>query len=489
MRLLAWAQPVDAGLRMPPGSLAFWLGAFDTLTAPDLTRLAVAIDGHRAALIGPPVAFQPLRDGHARNWQTRLIVAGPVPQRQTHGGLTVPQSVRFQLDGTDCVCMTRSLPAQVPNDGDGAFRVLLSSCYSELQDASRRLSAMVATLPRADLAVLAGDQVYLDLPVTENLPGDETALRRALGEKYRRNFVGVPGAKPAGLERLLAAAPVVCLADDHEFWNNYPYAQAQLPDTWTRSGRERWQRVARDLYEDYQCSDRQAATRAVRLDVAPLKLLFLDLRSQRREADGKPCELIDPQAREAFDAWAEALLDAHREGAAPTGLLSSGQILFQKRPGWFDRRFVDAEMANYRDFDWIHDTLHRLAQAGVPVLYISGDVHWGRIARAMHAERPGWTALTEVIASPSVQISGSRSAAPAKPKTFGPDSAGNRYVVERLFPNDGRVLGDHVAMLEFTMSAGRLALRVTVHPVPGDGFPSAPLATTRDPLDLGSPRS
>lgn len=489
MQLLAWAQALDAGLPLPPGSLSFWLGAFDTPAAPDLTRLLVTVDGQRAPLIGPPVSFRPLRDGSGQRWHTRLIVAGPASRPQAHGGRVVPQCVRFVLDGVDAECLTLPLPARVPDAGDGAFRVVLSSCYSAPQDPGRRLARLMSALPRPDLAVLAGDQVYLDLPVTEDLPENETRLRAVLGEKYRRNFVGVPGAQSPGLGALLAAAPVVCLADDHEFWNNYPYPQAQLPDTWTKHGRERWQRVARELYEDYQCSDRQAATRAVRLDIAPLKLLFVDLRSRRREADGKAGELFDDTSRAVFDQWLQALLDARASGGSPVGLLSSGQILFRETPGWFGRTFVDAEMAHYRDFDHVHDALHRLALAGVPVLYISGDVHWGRIARAVHAARPGWPALTEVIASPSVQIKGKRSATPTRPKTFGPAGAGNRYQVERAFPSDDRALGDHVALLEFAISAGRLTARVTVHPVPADGAAGIPIPTTRDPLDLGPPRS
>jgi hypothetical protein len=491
MQLVVWAQALDARSVLPPGSMTFWLGAFDSPTAPDLTRLAVTVDGRPAALIGPPVAFRPLRDGSGRNWHTRLIVAGPAAHPAAHGGLLAQRSIRFRLGEAEAECASLPLPTRVPEFGEGVFRILLSSCYSAPQDAGRRLSARVRGLPRPDLVVLAGDQVYLDLPVTEDLPGKESALRAVLGAKYQRNFAALPDWWSSGLAELLAAGPVVCLADDHEFWNNYPYSQAHLPDTWQEAGRRRWERVARDLYADYQCSDEQIATRAIRLDVAPLRLLFVDLRSQRSEAHGKDDEcLFDSESRQVFEAWVEALIEDRGAGRPAVGLLSSGQILFQKTPGWFDREFVDAEMPNYRDFERIHAALHRLAEAGVPVLYISGDVHWGRVARAVQTARPELPPLIEVIASPSVQIPGGRHATPDKPRTFGPASARNRYTVSRTFPAiDGMALGNHVAMLEFTVRGGRLSLDVTVYPVPGDGFPSAPMSATRNPIDLGPPRS
>jgi hypothetical protein len=109
-------------------------------------------------------------------------------------------------------------------------------------------------------------QIYGDLPLFEDLPGDDVGVARKLGEKYRRNWFGSQlGA--GGLGPVLARAPFLCVADDHEYWNNYPFTQTQLPKTWTAKGREQWQRIAKELYEDYQLVDAAGSTQRLEIEV------------------------------------------------------------------------------------------------------------------------------------------------------------------------------------------------------------------------------
>lgn len=519
MFLSAYAQVIDAGAGRPPGSMAFWVGAFDVAAAPLADGLAAFVGG-QAMPVTVVAAFQPIRDGSSRNWHARIVVAGPALPPAASNGLIQQRRVRIELAGERVEVDSLPLPAAVPEESDGAFRILLSSCYFEPNDPHRRLSARVAREARPDLVVLAGDQVYLDLPLTENLPEKDDALRRLLGEKYRRNFaLGPADQQASGLDALLKAGPLVCIADDHEYWNNYPYAQAQLPDTWKAGRRERWERAARELYEDYQCTPGQRATRAHRLDVAPLKLLFLDLRSGRsevvdkRETGPDPERLFDATALAALHRWRDDLLAERQAGGAPVGVLSSGQILFLGRPSDFKKSVVDAEMANYRQFDEIHAALQALATAGVPVVYVSGDVHWGRIAKAAHRARPVvWPdALIEVVASPSTLIDNpgdfakkgwstargwfgdrdpwpTHAATEEPPASFGPGDAPNRYAPLRVFPREAKAcLGNHFAMLAFTRRSGRISLQVTYHPIHKDAKYQTPLHA--EPIDIGPPRS
>ncbi|MDP3293512.1 MAG: alkaline phosphatase D family protein [Nevskia sp.] len=193
------------------------------------------------------------------------------------------------------------------------------------------LELLVRTLPEPDLTLLAGDQVYCDLPLSEDLPEHDPKLSRRLGDKYRRNWasasLGVPG-----LEAVLRRAPVVCLPDDHEYWNNYPFPQKQLPGTWTAERRARWETASRNLYQDYQRPE--GSEGAVRIDIAPLKFRFLDTRSSRA-ADFET--LMAAPALPALQGWLDDLLAVHRQREVgvrqPQGHLHRQRRLDQRRAG------------------------------------------------------------------------------------------------------------------------------------------------------------
>jgi hypothetical protein len=61
---------------------------------------------------------------------------------------------------------------------------------------------------------------------------------------------------------------------------------------------------------------------------------------------------------------------------------------------------VDYLMPNYGDFAHITATLGKLAEAGLPVILITGDVHWGRVAGIRDA-RTGRESIFEIISSPT----------------------------------------------------------------------------------------
>jgi hypothetical protein len=189
----------------------------------------------------------------------------------------------------------------------------------------------------------------------------------------------------------------VCVADDHEFWNNYPFKQTQLPKTWTKDGRDQWKSAALALYEDYQLPGVKAGG-AQRIDVDPLKILVVDMRSLRDEEFKRL--MLDPTMRQIRD-WASDLIQAKQDGHPAFGLLSSGQALFITAPTDSKKRSVDAEMSNYDQFAAeVMPQLERLADERIPVVYVTGDVHWGRVSQGLDL-RSNRMLLYEVITSPS----------------------------------------------------------------------------------------
>jgi hypothetical protein len=373
-----------------PGAIRLWVGVWDTEAPPPVT-LSVNDAPANARVVK---AMAPIRDGIAGpagapfNHRAVLEVAGLAPDS--------PHRVRVVAGESACDLSVRTLPERIPDVLDGTFNILLCSCYYQPEDASGLVGAIVSQIMRRPhITLMMGDQVYGDLPLLASFGADSAA--RELSQKYRRNWAS-ERLGPGGLGKVLAAAPAICVADDHEFWNNFPFSQSQLPPTWTEAGRNAWKRAATELYEDFQLGDAKAGD-AQRVDVEPLKLLCLDTRSCRDDAFDA---LLPPAAVEALERWADDLVaDKHAERGPWFGMLVSGQALFALPETESRKRKVDAEMSNYAQFARaILPQLTRLADESIPVLYVTGDVHWGRVAEAVDALR-GRTLLYEVIASPS----------------------------------------------------------------------------------------
>jgi len=385
MMLTAYAQAVA------PECLQLWVGLFDTETPP----VALGFELNEQPVVPEPIAaVRPIRDAMSGagakplNHRGIFRIANLEPARPYRVAITA---------GTERVTLlTRTLPSSVPQMLDGSFNILLCSCYYQSEDASGLLGTIASQIRvRPDLTMMLGDQIYGDLPLFEDLPEDEAGVARKLGAKYRRNWASLP-LGIGGLGLVLGRAPVVCVADDHEFWNNYPFRQTQLPKTWTDDGRKQWREAALALYEDYQVSPTGAG--AQRIDVDPLKILVVDMRCHRDESFAR---LMLPETMRMIERWRSDLIDAKRNGQPAFGLLASGQALFVTAADESKRRSVDAEMANYTQFtDEILPELDRLADEGIPVVYVTGDVHWGRVSQGIDLRR-NRILLYEVISSPS----------------------------------------------------------------------------------------
>jgi hypothetical protein len=459
----------------PQGQLRIWVGVFGVTTPP---ALRFQIDGATCQPEGLPqgeTGLYVIRDHRGRNHQGLFEFKVPLGGRR--------HRVDVFAGAQTYTLITQSLPDHLPGTLDGEFHLLLTSCYFQPNDGGGLLGTVVQQLRRQpDMVLLAGDQVYLDLPLFEDLPEAEDALARAVGDKYFKNWtsdtLGIPGLAP-----VLSRAPVVCLPDDHEFWNNFPYKQKQLPNLWRSEVKERWKRSALALYQDYQVGGKpQAVPRgAVRINVLPMRMLFVDMRCAR---DDQFNTLMSPDARAALMQWADDLLKAHQHGEPAVGLLSSGQALFITPPlEESKKRDVDAEMGNYREFDDVLAQIGRLTDAGIPVVYVTGDVHWSRVAKATDAIS-NRTLLYEVICSPSRLISTPLADTFKEFKSlvggiFGPKDPWPRHpaldkLPDGMGPNRryrptqelGR-RGDQVAVLSFTGGAN-VSMSVTYYAIHDD---------------------
>jgi hypothetical protein len=387
--LIAYAQAA------PSDRLRIWVGIFDD---PNPAPLVLRVDASVYSVV-ELAALRPIRDGmtdgsHAPlNHRAVYEIVGLEPGRL--------RQVTVEAGRQKKTVSVSTMPSDLPETFDPWFHVLLCSCYSQPQDASGVLGKTIERImTRPNLTLMMGDQIYGDLPIKEDLPRDTPGVARTLGAKYLRNWLS-SALGTGGLASVLARAPVMCVADDHEYWNNFPFRQAQLPKTWSAGGRDQWEQVARELYEDYQLAG--PAGSAQRLDIGPLRMITVDMRT-RRDGDLKRL-MSDRTASDILD-WEQSLRKDRAQGVACFGLLCSGQSLFAPSNSAVERSVVDAEMANYEEFDTlIVPMFERLAEAGIPVLYITGDVHWGRVAQARyrlsHQNQP---MIYEVIASPSSLI-------------------------------------------------------------------------------------
>ncbi|OZY87821.1 hypothetical protein CBP51_12935 [Cellvibrio mixtus] len=373
-----------------PDALVVWVGVLG-VNPPPTVSFEILGQAVSAQLLAP--GFEPLGDevcdarGVPLNYRALFVLPWPATGERFH--------ITVRAANQQVTLTSRRPPVQLPDKATASFNLLLSSCYYQPNDKSRALADLVKAIkPAPDFTVLAGDQVYLDLPSQQDLPLNANALAKTLGKKYQLNWFSNSAQQP-GLADVLRHGPVLCVPDDHEFWNNYPLPQAQLNNTYCPQDRANWQRLANCLYERYQRSPAQV-NGFFRQDIAPLSMLFLDGRTQR-DSDGT--QMFTAATHAAIEQWKQDLLTRKQQGQSAVGLLSSGQALLIETPGPWACKITDMEMPNYADFALITKALGELFAAGIPVIYITGDVHWGRIVEGKTAR--GNPLFYEVIASPS----------------------------------------------------------------------------------------
>jgi len=433
-----------------------------------------------------------------------MLPAGELPdniQRAFTGvyefpGLTPDTSYRVKVtaDGIDSPTLeTRTLPDSVPTQLDRSFNVLLVSCFHQAEDRGGLAGTIVSQLKASSkphLTILAGDQVYLDLPTLKNFPDKLPWLANKFEEDYTRNW-----SDRLAYAEVLASAPSVSSPDDHEYWNNYPHVSPFIANSRTKEGQDRWRAAAQAVYKGFQLAYPAELGDPVILGVKPLSFFFADTRTDK---DPNRSSTMTVEARKKLNDWVSDVI-ADRL----FGVFVSGQSLFSQPAGRFTGAVGDYDLANYKDYSEIMRILQRLADAGRPLLCLTGDVHWGRVATTRDI-RTGRIAFTEVISSPASLVStvgsdqGKRLIG-ALGGLFGEKNPWPRHSDPATLPTflasdvfsggfpSSRVhgqRGNHVVMLHFRQHGSGLELRIKYWPISIDSKIGKPVDV--GPIDLVS---
>jgi PhoD-like phosphatase len=450
-----------------PGTLRVWLGAFERQCRPALVEWWLDGAPVEPAAVRPLASVRPeemVREDTPRAFSGvyEFALSGP---RRFH-------TVRVRVDGEHAEFEARPLPESLPTGVDEWFNVLVVSCFHWEEDKVGRIGLELAGLPatlRPDLTLLVGDQVYLDLPTLQDFPDDLHWLAAKFEEDYARNWrLASPRARE-GYAAVLGLAPVQCLPDDHEYWNNFPHPSPFIANTHREMGRKRWREAARAAYAGFQHFSSSPLGHPQVLDVGPLSFFFVDTRTER---DMNLGHAMPKGGVEMLQAWAERVAASKR-----FGVFVSGQSLLDAAAQGLDATLGDRTLANYQDYAGTLAALDGLVQRGSDLVCITGDVHWGRVARFEPKGNPGTgEALYEVISSPSSLVTtigkdallaarnwltGSRDAWPRHPHT--PDAPAT-FAPGACRPYEGRTLdrerGNHVTLLSFRSVGTGVELRI-----------------------------
>lgn len=470
--------------RAAPGDrLRVWVGAFQHTTAPALTW---RLDGQETVPrpVAPIASVRLVQQGWVKPDEPRAFTGVyefelPTASRRDH-------VVEVMADGELSARLdARTVPRRVPESPDETFNVLLASCFHGSQDPAGRAGIAVSRLPRShrpDLALLLGDQVYLDLPLLmQPLPRGSVSLSRLFEQEYSRNW-----REPEAYSSVIGAAPSVAMPDDHEYWNNFPHRATALPITYTKGGRDSWRPVAQRLFAAFQAPDPNRVGEPFVLDVPPLSFFVLDSRTWRTR---NRQQSITPGALSELKSWVDRVLAEDLYA-----VIATGQSYFEEGAG-FMGRFTDFKLPNYKDFEPQVRQILRLAFDGTnPVITITGDVHWGRLLTAS-APGAGGALVHEVISSPTSLVADPRNAGkrarhaigrlfgrdddpwylhsdPAQPPgRFGVADAPARRLTPKSLHGQK---GNHVAVLTFRRAGLGLDLRVSFWPIHGPDKPLRP---------------
>jgi hypothetical protein len=270
----------------------------------------------------------------------------------------------------------RTLPQTLPDDG---ISLLIGSCFWINDDRDGFYSAAVKELVQRErpvFKVLMGDQLYADVwaPLPHTLP-------EGLAQKYERYW------GDDAYRELLAGCPTLVSCDDHEFWNDFPQKQVQVPLSW-----DRYQPAAGDalaaLYDAYQSALNPDAKRWTTITVPPVSFFVADTRSHRTRDDDAHARLMLPEQWDALEDWANNL-----QGP---GVLVLPQPLLKAGGSKTDRTLVD-----FKESDRFGAIFERALGGDDPhdILILTGDIHTGRLSSAEIVGLNGQ--IYELVASPA----------------------------------------------------------------------------------------
>lgn len=470
----------------PSDRLRVWIGAFQVNEPPTLSWF---LNGNQTFPIALHEIASVRSDDMLSNLDLRRVFSGVYEFRGLQADTFY--NVAVESGGERVTLDTRTLPASVPTQLDRWFNVLLISCFHAAEDKGGLAGIIVSQLAASSkphLTILAGDQVYLDLPTLKDFPDDLEWLADKFEQDYALNWHSA-----LAYRKVLEAAPSISIPDDHEYWNNFPHPSPFIGNSRFPGGQDRWRRAAQAAYDGFQFPYTSKLGEASVIDVSPLSFFVADTRSQKNI---ERQFTMSEDAHKQLDAWVSRVIHEKK-----FGVFVSGQSLFRKAAGKFTGSVGDYELPNYGDYGPIMINLQRLIDAGRPVLCLTGDVHWGRVISTKD-NRTGRNAFTEIISSPASLVEtvgadqfkklkgviggifGKKDPWPRHAEAEEPPAFLASDVLQKRFPCaiTHRQRGNHVVLLRFRQHGSGLELRTKYWPIIRDAQIGKPVDV--GPIDL-----
>lgn len=380
-----------------PGTARVWVGVTDRSAAPDVR---FELNGQEKVPVSVRT-MSPVRDDSLVTSTDMKRVYSGLYELDGVGTGGETHQLRVIAGGSTATRTIWSIPQAIPDNG---LNIFLTSCFhlaeakggalrSSVEAMKKRCtlsSGQGASIMAPHFSILMGDQVYLDLPTLENLPGGPKPLAAIFEERYLSNWKGGEGSK--GFDGILGAAPFFALSDDHEFWNNYPHRSPIIQNSWTAAGRENWRIVSKAMFRGFQAANPDDPGEPIRVDLDEVSFLLLDTRFERQNNTFLP-----PGGQAAITSWVDALNANNR-----IGVIVTGQSLYADAAGAFTGAVADYEYPDYKDFSSV---VEQLAKVKPPLICLTGDVHWGRVVKSLSRHPSERGNVYEVITSPSALVS------------------------------------------------------------------------------------
>jgi hypothetical protein len=386
-------------------SLTFWI------LTDDPTTPSVSAPG----LIASQICLRSLRSGiHPATQRLFLLALTELAPDQEY-------RCDVRVGAATVSARSRTLPAALSS---APFSVAFGSCYCMANDPGLCLTYPPKLHAGSEdpirLRFLAGDQIYMDLTPNSGAP-----ILTEAPDPFTRYLT--QWLKP-GFSVFLQAGPNLMIADDHEYWNDYPHGNAW--QSWTTPALGERMDRAFSLFQGAMNLDGARIALNSKLDppqsglddsqldkllnlssrnyefrVDPLSFFVLDVRTHRSRYDSDIPQFAPPQWIEAAVKWAQ--------GLNGPGVLVLSQPLVEMRNGGLARTLHVMGDINLPDYDANFAALwEALLRAPHDTVVLTGDIHW---SRAYLATRTGTSSprVLELCASGWARI-------PGPPETLGP---------------------------------------------------------------------
>ncbi len=292
-------------------------------------------------------------------------------------------------------CFLTTLPKALPSRQDNPFTVGIGSCFYTKHDGGRTGQAFEALYrdqtKKPNIKFLTGDQVYIDIGLGPYPLNEEDCYDR-VADDYAESW--------ELLRSMLRRGGTWMLADDHEYWNNYPFLKGFNPYLVTLS-----------LSKNFKKKWKAAAIRGTQIvqQVEPIRIFSIgseisfcvaDVRSERNKKG-----FLSNQSFQKLLQWAENL-------TCP-GVLVTSQPLISD--------YGDKNDKNLPDWKQYDQLITAFQNGGHDIVVLAGDVHYGRVSQVKIGNSNN--KLVEIVTSPMSNLSELNGLAASKPD-----------VSEKVFP-------------------------------------------------------